>query len=46
LFRRACRPSVLIVSEEGEVHYCEVALVVDLTLENGGDSPLADEGEL
>ena len=35
-FRRACRPSGLIVSEEGAGHHCEVALV--------GDSTVGDEG--
>ena len=45
LFRRACRPSGLAVSEERTGHNCEVALVGNLTMEDGGDSPLTDEGE-
>jgi len=45
LFRRACRPSGLIVSDEGAENHYEVVLVGDSTVEDGGDSPLTDEGE-
>ena len=45
LFRRACRPSGLIVSEEGAGHHCEAPIVGNSTVEDGGDSPLTDEIE-
>ena len=45
LLWRACRPSGLIVSEEGAGSHCEVALVGDSAVEDGGGSPLTDGGE-